>query len=111
MSNPTRKLEGAHRSLGPGSRLLERVVVLGYRIAAWIVAHVPPGLPRFLIARGAQASYLLWPSKRRLSNANFAHVLGLPPGARRVRWAALQAYGEYARYVVDMMRLPHMPAE
>src|SRR4051794_27198681 len=111
MSNPKRKLEAPHRRLEPGSRVLERVVVLGYRIAAWVVAHVPPGLPRFLIARGAQVSYLLWPSKRRYSNANFAHVLGLPANDRRVRWAALAAYGEYARYVVEMMRLPHLPPE
>lgn len=111
MTAPQRKLEAPHRRLEPGSRLLERGVVLGYRMVAWVVAHVPPGLPRFLIARGAQVSYLLWPSKRRWSNANFAHVLGLPPGHRRVRWAAMGAYAEYARYVVEMMRLPHLPAE
>jgi lauroyl/myristoyl acyltransferase len=106
-----RKLEAPHRRLEPGSRLLERGVVLGYRLAAWVVAHVPAGIPRFLIARGAQVSYLVWPSKRRFSNANFAHVLGLPPSHRRVRWAAMAAYGEYARYVTEMMRLPHLPAE
>lgn len=109
-TSPNRKLEAPHRRLEPGSRLLERGVVLGYRLVAWIVAHVPPGLPRFLIARGAQVSYLLWPSKRRWSNANFAHVLGLPPNDRHVRWAAMSAYAEYARYVVEMMRLPHLPA-
>jgi phosphatidylinositol dimannoside acyltransferase len=106
-----RKLEAPHRRLEPGSRLLERGVVLGYRTVAWVVAHVPPGIPRFLIARGAQVSYLLWPSKRRFSNANFAHVLGLPPSDRRVRWAAMAAYGEYARYVTEMMRLPHLPPD
>jgi phosphatidylinositol dimannoside acyltransferase len=111
MTSTKRKLEAPHRRLEPGSRLLERGVVLGYRLVAWAVAHVPPSLPRFLIARGAQVSYLLWPSKRRFSNANFAHVLGLPPGDRRVRWAAMGAYGEYARYVVEMMRLPHLPPE
>jgi KDO2-lipid IV(A) lauroyltransferase len=111
MTSGNRKLEAPHRRLEPGSRLLEHGVVLGYRAVAWIVAHVPPELPRFLIARGAQVSYLLWPSKRRWSNANFAHVLGLPPGDRRVRWAAMGAYAEYARYVVEMMRLPHLPAD
>lgn len=110
-TSPNRKLEAPHRRLEPGSRLLEHGVVLGYRLAAWIVAHVPPSVPRFLIARGAQVSYLLWPTKRRWSNANFAHVLGLPPGDRRVRWAAMSAYGEYARYVVEMMRLPQLPPE
>jgi lauroyl/myristoyl acyltransferase len=103
-----RRLEAPHRRLEPGSRLLERGAVLGYRTVAWVVAHVPPAIPRVIIARFAQLSYLLWPTKRRWSNANFGHVLGLPPGDRRVRTTALAAYGEYARYVVELMRLPHL---
>lgn len=111
-TSPTRRqLEAPHRRLQRGSRLLERSVVLGYRAAAWIGGHLPPEIPRFLIARGAQLSYLLWPSKRRFSNANYGHVLGLPPNHRRVRWTAFRAYGEYARYVVEMMRLPHLPPD
>jgi KDO2-lipid IV(A) lauroyltransferase len=111
MTSQQRKLEAPHRRLEPGSRLFERGVVIGYRAVAWVVAHVPPALPRFLIARGAQLSYLLWPSKRRWSNLNFGHVLRLPPNDRRVRRTAFGAYGEYARYVVEMMRLPHLPPE
>ena len=112
------KLEAPHRRLEPGSRIgrqgsriVERGVVLAYRAVAWVVAHVPPEIPRFLIARGAEASYLLWPRKRRWRDLNYAHVLGLPPNHRRVRWTAFRAYGEYARYVVEMMRLPHLPPE
>jgi lauroyl/myristoyl acyltransferase len=111
MASRDRQLEAPHRRLQPGSRLLERGVVLAYRLVAWVVAHVPPQIPRFLIARGAEISYLLWPTKRRWRNGNYAHVLGLPPNHRRVRWTAFRAYGEYARYVVEMMRLPHMPPE
>jgi KDO2-lipid IV(A) lauroyltransferase len=111
MATGDRKLEAPHRRLQPGSRLLERGVVVGYRVVAWIGGHLPPEIPRFAIARGAELSYLLWPTKRRWSNANYAHVLGLPPNHRRVRWTAFRAYGEYARYVVEMMRLPHLPPE
>jgi len=111
MANADRRLEAPHRRLQPGSRLLERVVVRGYRFVAWVGGSLPPAIPRFLIARGAQLSYLLWPSKRRWSNANYGHVLGLPPNHRRVRWTAFRAYGQYARYVVELMRLPHMPPE
>jgi lauroyl/myristoyl acyltransferase len=85
--------------------------VVVYRAISWIVGHVPSAIPRAIIARGAQISYLLWPTKRRWSNSNFSHVLGLPPGDRRVRMTALTAYGEYARYVVEMMRLPNLPRE
>jgi lauroyl/myristoyl acyltransferase len=108
---PHRRLERTSRVAHHGNRLLERGVVVGYRAVAWVVAHVPPAIPRFIIARGAEASYLLFPTKRRWRNLNYAHVLGLPPDHRRVRWTAMRAYGEYARYVVEMMRLPHLPPE
>jgi phosphatidylinositol dimannoside acyltransferase len=104
-------LEAPHRRAEAGSRSLERFAVVVFRTVGWIVAHVPPGIPRALIARGAQLSYPLWPTKRRWSNANFSHVLGLPPGDRRVRLTALAAYAEYARYVVETMRLPHLKPE
>jgi KDO2-lipid IV(A) lauroyltransferase len=106
-----RRLEAPHRRAESGSRTLERAVVAGYKAFSWVVSHVPPGIPRAIIARGAQASYLLWPTKRRWSNANFGHVLGLPPGDRRVRSTALAAYAEYARYVVELTRLPKLARE
>jgi KDO2-lipid IV(A) lauroyltransferase len=59
-----------------------------------------------VLARLSQASYLLWPTKRRWSNRNFGHVLGLPPNDPRVRKLALAAYAEYGRYLVELMRLP-----
>jgi lauroyl/myristoyl acyltransferase len=111
MTSRDRRLEAPHRRLEPGSRVLERSVVISFKTVAWIAAHIPPSIPRFLIARGAQLSYLLWPSKRHFSNLNYGHVLGLPPGHRRVRWTVLGAYGEYARYVVETMRLPHLPID
>lgn len=106
-----RKLEAPHRRLESNSRLLERGAVLGYRAVAWLVAHVPPAIPREIIGRASQVSYLLWPTKRRWSDANFSAVLGLPPGDPRVRTTALAAYREYARYVVEMMTLPHLRRE
>jgi lauroyl/myristoyl acyltransferase len=104
------RLEAPHRRLGSSSRLLERSAVIGYRATAAVLAHVPPRLSRTVIATGAQLSYLAWPAKRRFSNANFGYVLGLPPGHPRVRRLALRAYREYARYVVELMRLPSRPA-
>jgi phosphatidylinositol dimannoside acyltransferase len=112
------RLEAPHRRLEPesrGSRVAERVkerlAILGYRAGAWVVGHLPAGLSRFVIARAFQLAYLAWPTKRAWSNANFARVLGLPPGDRRVRATALAAYGEYARYLVEVMRLPRLPRE
>jgi len=109
------RLEAPHRRLESGSRrgrvverVRERIAILGFRSGSWVVGHLPAGLSRFVIARGSQVAYLLLPTKRRWSNANFSRVLGLPPGDRRVRTTALAAYGEYAKYVVEVMRLPRM---
>jgi len=107
MTAPDRRLEAPHRRLeATPPRLVERAAVLGYRATAAVMARVPPPLSRSVIATASQASYLAWPSKRRFSNANFGHVLGLPPDDPRVRRLALRAYREYARYMVELMRLP-----
>ena len=106
-----RNLEAPHRRRDPGPRILEKAAVAGYATATWIVAHVPGALARWVIGTGSQAGYLAWPTKRRWSNANFGHVLGLPPEDPRVRRLALQAYREYATYLVETMRLETQSGE
>jgi len=106
-----RGLEAPHKRKDPGSRLLEKVAVRAYAAAVWTVAHVPASIARWVIGTGSQAGDLFWPTKRRWSNANFGHVLGLPPEDRRVRRLALRAYREYATYLVDVMRLETQPGE
>ena len=105
------RLEAPHRRVERGPRLLEKAAVTAYRATAWVIGHVPVGLATAVIGRGSQLSYLLWPTKRRWSNANFGHVLGLSPDHPRVRRLALRAYYEYARYLVEVMRLPSYPAD
>ena len=113
-----RRLEAPHRRLErtggraeTGSRIVERAAVRAYRSAAWVIGHLPERLARVAFSTGTQASYVFWPSKRRWSNANFGHVLGLPPDHPRVRRAALAAYRQYARYLVELMRLPSRDPE
>jgi phosphatidylinositol dimannoside acyltransferase len=79
--------------------------VVAYRAATRLASVVPPRLSSEVVGRVAQASYLVWPSKRRWSNRNFGHVLGIAPDDPRVRRLALRAYREYGRYLVEMMRL------
>jgi lauroyl/myristoyl acyltransferase len=105
-----RGLDAPHRRVDTSApRVVERSAILAYRATASLLAHVPPGLSRRVIGTAVQGSYLAWPAKRRYSNANFGHVLGLPPDDPRVRRLALQAYREYARYIVELMRLPSRP--
>jgi lauroyl/myristoyl acyltransferase len=103
------RLEAPHRRLEYSSRIVERLVVAAYRGGSAVLARIPPAISRAVIGRAAQASYLLWPTKRRWSNRNFGHVLGLPPDHPEVRRLALRAYRVYARYVVELMRLPSRP--
>jgi phosphatidylinositol dimannoside acyltransferase len=105
-----RELEAPHRRLEPGPRILEKAAVVGYKATERLLGILPPGPSEFVAGRVTQASYLLWPTKRRWSNRNFGHVLGLPPEDRRVRALALKAYAEYGRYLVELMRLPSRSA-
>lgn len=111
MTQPERRLEAPHRRLVSSPRLIEKAAVVGYRTTAVVLAHVPPRLSRPVIGGFSQLGYLLWPAKRRWSNQNFGHVLGLPPEHPRVRRMALRAYREYATYMVELMRLPSRPRE
>ena len=102
-----RRLEAPHRRGGGASpRIVERVAVTGYRALAWVLATVPPKPAAAVIGRASQLSYLAWPTKRRWSNRNFGHVLGLPPDHEKVRSLALKAYYGYGSYLVELMRLP-----
>ncbi|HUP55022.1 MAG TPA: hypothetical protein VM408_05910 [Methylomirabilota bacterium] len=104
-------LEAPHKRRGQGPRIVEKLTVRAYGAATWLVAHVPGKLARWVIGTIAQTGYVFWPAKRAWSNANFGRVLGLPPDHPRVRRLALAAYREYARYLVEVMRLESMSPE
>jgi lauroyl/myristoyl acyltransferase len=112
VTHSERRLEAPHRRLeSTPPRIVELAAVIGYRSMSAVLAFVPPALSRAVIGGGSQLSYLAWPAKRHYSSKNFGHVLGLPPSDPRVHRLALRAYREYARYVVELMRLPSRPRE
>ncbi len=111
MTARERQLEAPHRRGKTGARIVERAAVAGYKGTTWLLGVLPAAVGRAAIGRLSQASYLAWPAKRRWSNQNFGHVLGLPPDDPRVRALALRAYREYGRYLVELMRLPSLPAD
>ncbi|MGH2407972.1 MAG: lysophospholipid acyltransferase family protein, partial [Candidatus Limnocylindrales bacterium] len=53
--------------------------------------------------------YALWPAKRRIVVANATHVLGSQLAESRTRALARRIYQTYARYLVELMRLPSLP--
>ena len=100
MPRPTR---GARRAASGRSRK-PRSMNSG-RVCGWM-SRLPVPVARGIVSFMLQLSFVLWPKKRRWVNDNFAHVLGKPPGSLEVRRKALAAYRSYARYVVELMRLP-----
>ena len=66
-------------------------------------------LPRWIALPAAAAvgnlAYDLAGPKRQLIHQNLAHPMGLEPDDRRVRSAARRAFRNYAKYLVDMMRI------
>ena len=95
-------------SRGRGPRPIEKLAIYAYRAGAWLMGHLPVPVARGAVSTMLQASFVLWPQKRRYVNDNFAHVLGRPATSLEVRRKALAAYRSYARYVVELMRLPRL---
>ncbi len=92
-------------------RARERSAVYGYRAAAAAIARIPP---RISLPAGKAVfvgSYYAWPYKRRIILSNASHVLGLPPSDKRVRHLARRVYATYARFIIELMRLPTLPAD
>jgi len=85
--------------------------VAGYRLARAVVARLPARLSWTILGWITQLSYELWPTKRRWVNVNFGHVLGVDPNDPAVRKLARAAFRNYARYLVELMRLPRMPLD
>jgi KDO2-lipid IV(A) lauroyltransferase len=56
------------------------------------------------------AGYAVWPAKRRIIEANARHILGRSTGDRETAALARRIYQTYARYIVELMRLPSLPA-
>ena len=111
MTEPVKRLEAPHRRLQTSPRFVEKTAVVLYKAAAGLMAHLPPRFSAAVVGRLNQFGYLAWPSKRRFSNLNFSHVLGLPPNHPDVRRLALRAYKEYGWFVVETMRLPSLRTE
>lgn len=112
-AKPAKKqLVAPHRRSGKGTfRLVEKAAIYGYRAGTWLMSRLPVPVARSIVSFMLQLSFVLWPKKRRYVNDNFAHILGRPPGSLEVKRKALAAYRSYARYVVELMRLPRLTDE
>ena len=76
-----------------------------YRAAERLINALPRGLVLPAAAAVGNVVYDLGGSKRQLLNENLARPLGLPTEDPRVARAARRVFRNYAKYLVDMMRI------
>jgi lauroyl/myristoyl acyltransferase len=77
-----------------------------WKTTSWLLGHLPPG-PSYQIGGWiAMVGYAAGPQRRRWLRSNFGHVLGVSPNDKAAGRMARKAYRNYARYVMELMRLP-----
>ncbi len=91
-------------------RRRELITYWGYRIAERVINLLPRGVVLPLAAAAGNAAHDLTAQKRGVVRDNLARAMRLPPDHRRVRRAARQAFRNYAKYLVDVMRLDTLRA-
>jgi len=107
---PHRRVAGRGRLRRAASRSQERLAVGAYRAASGLLGRVPSAISVPAARALFLAAYAAWPRKRRIILANSAHVLRRPTEDPAVAALARRVYAIYARYVVELMRMPSRPA-
>ncbi|MFO1539830.1 MAG: lysophospholipid acyltransferase family protein [Chloroflexota bacterium] len=103
---------GTASRIGRGlQRGQERAAVLAFRSASRALSALPAGVADAGARTVFRAGYLLWPAKRRIIHANAAHILGRPADDPAVGRLARAIYTSYARFALELMRLPHAPQD
>jgi lauroyl/myristoyl acyltransferase len=94
-----------------GERLVERAVYWGYRGLESLLNALPRRVLMPAAAAVGNVAYDLAGPKSRLTRENLARPMGLDPEHPRVRAAARRAFRNYAKYLVDMMRMGELTVE
>src|SRR5688500_8690348 len=116
MDAPATRSAGSWQSRGteaavPAERRREKLTYWLYRAAERIISTLPRGLAMPAAAAVGNLAYDLAGPKRGVIHDNLAHPMGLDAGDRRVKAAARRAFRNYAKYLVDMMRVGDLSTE
>jgi lauroyl/myristoyl acyltransferase len=82
-----------------------------WRTSSWVVGHLPSGLTYRVGGWISMIGYGASAERRRWLRANFSHVLGVSPDDKAAGRMARMAYRNYARYILELMRLPWLSTE
>ncbi|MBP1704671.1 MAG: lysophospholipid acyltransferase family protein [Chloroflexi bacterium] len=88
-----------------GPRLRERIVLAGYRAAVAVLGRLPLGPAARAGGWMAVLVYWLWPPKRRIVQANAAHVLRVAPSDPAAGRLARAVFRNQARWILESLRL------
>ena len=86
-------------------RRRELIAYWGYRLAEKVINLLPRRVVLPLAAAAGNAAHDLTADKRGVVRGNLARAMQLPVDHPRVRRATRQAFRNYAKYLVDVMRL------
>ncbi len=99
------------RLASPGERRREQLTYWAYRVGERVINLLPRWVVLPLAAAAGNAAHDLIADKRGLVRENLGHVMQLPADHPRVRRAARRAFRNYAKYLVDVMRLDTLEPE
>ena len=94
-----------------GERKRELLTYWGYRLLERVINALPRRLAMPAAAAVGNLAYDLAGAKRDLIHANLARPMRLAADDRRVKRAARRAFRNYAKYLVDMMRIGDLTEE
>lgn len=79
--------------------------------ASWLSGKVPRPLRLAIGGLLTTLVYYVWVSKRRVTDANMARILGVEPSDPRARRLARDSWRNYGRYLSDFFDLPNFTSE
>ena len=112
VTRPARKVQDRDEApRAPRERRRELVTYWLYLAAERLINALPRHLVLPAAAAAGNLAYDLAGPKRQLIHENLARPMAAAAGDRRVRTAARRAFRNYAKYLVDMMRIGELSPE
>jgi KDO2-lipid IV(A) lauroyltransferase len=93
------------------TRLAGVVALRAWRTMSWVVGHVPAGISYRVGGWAMMLGYAFSPTRRRWLRTNYSHVLGVLPSDPKTGKLARAAFRTYARYVIELARMPWLTKE
>jgi lauroyl/myristoyl acyltransferase len=87
------------------------MVYYALRFAGWLASHVSRRARLLIAGAVTELIYLLWVSKRRVTNANMAQILGTSPNDPRAKYLARLSWRNFGKYISDFVNIPNTTRE